>query len=337
MTELMLTGFGTTLGRTSERFQVRRREQPHTEFAAEDVSHILISGKGMSLSADALAFAVEQGIPITLLSFSGNPYARLATTRELDNALLRREQLYATTDPRGAAIACALIHGKLRNQAATLRYFAKSRKTADPETWQILCDAAKRIFSLARDLKIQENGDMEQKRTEIMALEAQAARYYWQAVAALVPDDLHFNGRKKKGAADPLNTAINYGYGILYSRLWNTVARTRLDPYTGFLHTLQEGKPALIFDLVEPFRSWIVDRPLIASVLKKWRPQFDEEHLLAQDTRKVIAARILERFNQRFRYHKKMTRANDIILAQVREVAAFLQQEAPLKSFIAPW
>lgn len=337
MTELMLTDFGTSLGRTSERFQVRRREQPAIELAAMDISHIIVAGKGMSLSADALAFAVEQQIPITLFSFSGEPYARLSTNHEMDDALLRREQLYATTDPRGAAIACALIHGKLRNQAATLRYFAKSRKDTDNGAFHALAEAADAIFALARDVKQRPSADMDEERTAIMALEAQGARQYWQALALLLPEDLQFGGRERKGATDAVNVTLNYGYGILYSRVWNAVARAKLDPYAGFLHTLQEGKPALVFDMVEPFRPWVVDRPIIAGFLKKWRPRFEPDLSLTQESRKAIAKRILERFDQRFCYHKKMTRTEDIMLAQAREIASFLRHNTPVKPFIAPW
>ncbi len=337
MTELMLTDFGTALGRTGERFNVRRRQQPNAEFAAEDVEHILVAGKGMSLSADAIAFAVERGVPVTLLSFSGEPYGRIAAGKEMDNALLRREQLFATRDARGTEIVRAVLNGKLRNQAATLRYFTKSRKESAPDLYNQLQDTADGLVAHATALEAFEGMALDDCRTDLMVLEAQAAREYWQAVALILPPDLDFPGRVRRGALDPVNASLNYGYGILYSHIWAAAARARLDPYTGFLHTLHEGKPTLVFDLIEEFRPWMVDRVLFADFIKQWKPDMDDDGYITQAARKDVARRILEHGDKRYRYHGKHLRADDILLEQVRAIARFLRDGTTIKVYVAPW
>ncbi len=337
MTELMLTDFGTALGRTGERFNVRRREQPNAEFAAEDVEHILVAGKGMSLSADAIAFAVERGVPVTLLSFSGEPYARIAGGTELNDAALRREQLFATRDARGTEIVRAVLNGKLRNQAATLRYFTKSRKESAPDLYNQLQDTADGLVAHATALEAFEGMALDGCRTDLMVLEAQAAREYWQAVALILPPDLDFPGRVRRGALDPVNASLNYGYGILYSHIWAAAARARLDPYTGFLHTLHEGKPTLVFDLIEEFRPWMVDRPLFADFIKQWKPDMDDDGYITQVARKDVARRILEHGEKRYLYRGKHLRADDILLEQVRAIARFLRDGTPIKVYVAPW
>ena len=337
MTELMLTDFGTALGRTGERFNVRRREQPNAEFAAEDVEHILVAGKGMSLSADALAFAVERGVPVTLLSFSGEPYARISGRQEMNDAALRREQLFATRDTRGTEIVSAVLNGKLRNQAATLRYFTKSRKDSAPDVYEQLQNAADGLVNHAASLEAFQGIALDDCRTGLMTIEAQAAREYWQAVALILPPQLDFPGRVRKGALDPVNASLNYGYGILYSHIWAAAARARLDPYTGFLHTLHEGKPTLVFDLIEEFRPWMVDRPLFADFVKKWRPDMDDDGYITQAARKEVAQRILEHGDKRYLYHGRHLHADDILLEQVRAIARFLRDGSPIKPYIAPW
>lgn len=337
MTELMLTDFGTALGRTGERFNVRRREQPNAEFAAEDVEHILVAGKGMSLSADAIAFAVERGVPVTLLSFSGEPYARISGRQEMNDAALRREQLFATRDARGTEIVSAVLNGKLRNQAATLRYFTKSRKDSAPDVYEQLQNAAEALVLHAASLDAFQGTDLDDCRTDLMAIEAQAARDYWQAAALLLPPELEFPGRVRKGALDPVNASLNYGYGILYTHIWAATARARLDPYTGFLHTLHEGKPTLVFDLIEEFRPWMVDRPLFADFVKKWRPDMDDDGYITQAARKEVAQRILEHGDKRYLYHGRHLHADDILLEQVRAIARFLRDGSPIKPYIAPW
>lgn len=337
MTELMLTDFGTALGRTGERFNVRRYQQPNAEFAAEDVDHILVAGKGMSLSADAIAFAVERGVPVTLLSFSGEPYARIAGGKELDDAALRREQLFATRDARGTEIVRAVLNGKLRNQAATLRYFTKSRKDGAPQVYKQLHAAADGLIAHAAALDEFDGQPLDECRSSMMAIEAQAARDYWQAVALLLPGELAFPGRVRKGALDPVNASLNYGYGILYSHIWAAAGRARLDPYAGFLHTLHEGKPTLVFDLIEEFRPWMVDRPLFADFIKRWKPDMDEDGYITQAARKDVGRRILEHGDKRYLYHGKHLRADDILLEQVRTIARFLRDGIALSPYIAPW
>ncbi|QXJ35114.1 CRISPR-associated protein Cas1 [Saccharolobus shibatae] len=49
-----------------------------------------------------------------------------------------------------------------------------------------------------------------------MQKEAEVAKWYWSGVRQLIPKELGFKGRKKRGEAkDPFNVALNIGYGML--------------------------------------------------------------------------------------------------------------------------
>jgi CRISPR-associated protein Cas1 len=69
-----------------------------------------------------------------------------------------------------------------------------------------------------------------------------------------------FDGRVRRGAGDLTNSLLNYGYGILYSRLSTVLVRAGLNIYIGFLHKPQPGKAGLLYDFVEEFRAAVVDR-----------------------------------------------------------------------------
>ena len=58
-----------------------------------------------------------------------------------------------------------------------------------------------------------------------------------------------FDGRVRRGATDLVNSLLNYGYGILYSRLMNILVRVGLNVYIGFLHKPQKGKAGLLLRL----------------------------------------------------------------------------------------
>jgi CRISPR-associated protein Cas1 len=61
----------------------------------------------------------------------------------------------------------------------------------------------------------------------------------------------------------PFNKALNIGYGMLRKNVLSAVISVGLNPYIGFLHKFRFGRPSLVFDLMEEFRSPFVDRRLI--------------------------------------------------------------------------
>ena len=42
---------------------------------------------------------------------------------------------------------------------------------------------------------------------------------------------------------------LNYGYAILYTRVWQALLAARLNPFESIIHARQEGKPTLAFDM----------------------------------------------------------------------------------------
>lgn len=64
------------------------------------------------------------------------------------------------------------------------------------------------------------------------------------------------------------NSLLNYGYAILYARVWKNILAAKLNPSIGVLHAKQDGKPTLVFDVVELFRAQMVDRVVISLIQK---------------------------------------------------------------------
>ena len=91
---------------------------------------------------------------------------------------------------------------------------------------------------------------------KIMAMEAAAARLYWQALAQWLPPECDFEKRTRRPAQDPFNAALNYLYGMLYTVVETGLFAAGLDPHLGLLHADEYNKPVLAFDFIEPFRPW---------------------------------------------------------------------------------
>jgi len=174
------------------------------------------------------------------------------------------------------------------------------------------------------------------KRQELLGFEGVAGRLYWQGFKMIVEDKAEFMGRVHRGADDPLNALLNYGYGILYAQVWGAVANAGLEPFAGFLHVDRPGKPSLILDLVEEFRQPVVDRTVIAFVNLGQKVEM-KEGLLDEDSRKAIAEKVLERLASTEPYRGQQYQVRSIIQMQARALVSFLRGKGPYRPFSFHW
>jgi CRISP-associated protein Cas1 len=171
----------------------------------------------------------------------------------------------------------------------------------------------------------------------LLGIEGQGGVAYWGAVAAILPPDLNFPGRLGRGATDPTNVCLNYGYGVLYSQAAGALSTAGLEPFAGFLHTDRPGKPSLVLDFVEGFRAAAVDRVIFATLGRGWRPEFDAAGKLEPQSRKILAQRVLERLDAREIWKGKRFRLKNILVGQARHLATFLRDEGEYIPFVMGW
>ena len=59
---------------------------------------------------------------------------------------------------------------------------------------------------------------------------------------------------RPKDANDPINSLLNYGFGILYGEVTKQLNILGLDCFVGFYHKNEFSRLALVHDMIEPFR-----------------------------------------------------------------------------------
>lgn len=330
---LVADEFGTFIGKYSERIKLMRGGETLAQAPLIHLRSVTISNLGISISADAIAACCERGIPIVFMTRQGDVYASLYAAGLGGTVLTRREQILAYTDERGFRLAVAMSSAKVASQAATLRYWARLRRDADPALAADLSGTAADLDSYAERLRAAEPDAIDAVRESLMGIEGAAARLYWSACAALIPPEYGWPGRAGRGATDPVNSLLNYGYGILYGEVERAILMAGLDPYAGFLHADRPGKPSLTLDLVEEFRQVVVDRPVFGLVARRYTIEQDERGLLSDATRRDFAAKILQHLDSTARNphaerdERQTLRA--LIQGQARHLAAALRGEAP--------
>jgi len=347
--EIVVTEFGVSLGKKSERVVIRRNGSVIEEHPLFQVSHIIIGSNGVAISSDLVCECALSGIPISFLSGSGKPLARLSSPEMIGSVETRRQQMMAYLDRRGVAFALAIARAKIANQAVILKYFGKSRKAAHPELYSLLRQAVSRLARAAGELDCLTASDqppvdggppaekIDDLRLQILSVEGRAGRIYWEAIREILPASLSFAGREHQGARDLTNVLLNYGYGCLYSQVWGAVTLAGLDPFAGFLHVDRPGKPSLVLDLVEEFRQMVVDRTVFGLLVKGVTYRLTDEGRLSDEARREFARRILDRLDAPVRYEGKRERLRVVIQKQARHLACFFRAERDYRGFIGTW
>jgi CRISPR-associated protein Cas1 len=189
----------------------------------------------------------------------------------------------------------------------------------------------------AKELALMKDQSLEEIRPALFGLEGSVSAMYWAIIYEILNEYSDFTKREKQGAKDLVNNMLNYGYGILYSRIWLVLMKAGLNPWMGYLHSTERDAPALVFDFIEQFRQQAVDRVVIAMITKGEKITI-EEGRLSDETRKKLATKILERLHRDEEFRGKQMRFSEIMQKQARHLEEFLSGKArTYKPYVAKW
>lgn len=342
---VFLDDFGIFLGRKRNRFSVKKGGEAK-EIVADDVDSIICCSSGVAFSSSAMELATENNIQVVFARYRGWPYAVLMPASMTGSVKARREQFIAYTDERSVVLAKKFIAGKLVNQANFLKLMAKNRRQTDHNLAEYLYESGKKIDEANQRISREQGSSIDQKRQQIMNLEAEAARYYWDCIRQILPPELGFTGRITRGATDSFNAMLNFGYQtVLFPEVWKAVSYAGLDFYAGYLHADRSGKPSLVLDMMEEFRQQLVDRTLIGLVTKKViKPDeiiaaesAEDGRILSKEVIKVLLTSLQERLDSEVMFNGQKGSLKSFIHLQPRCVVRFLLKEADYVPFCLGW
>ncbi len=98
----------------------------------------------------------------------------------------------------------------------------------------------------------------------LLGLEGQAASLYFanfgRMLKAKAPGAaFDFTSRNRRPPRDPVNALLSFAYALLAKDCFSAACTVGFDPYQGFYHVGQHGRPSLALDLMEEFRAVIAD------------------------------------------------------------------------------
>lgn len=255
------------------------------------------------------------GVPLVFNPLVGIP-AAIAQPVQGARSNLRRLQVLRRNDPDILKVGLSMLAAKVANQASVLKYFARYRKRTDDAVYKKLTGCADDIRGIADTLDGLDPATLV-ARTSGMGHEGRAAAKYWSSFAALIPDALSFPGRHTRHATDPVNSAVNYIYGMLYGEVWRAVIRAGLDPYFGIIHGTERDQGSLVFDLIEEYRAPFGDRLVLGMLGRGFAVELDKEGRLRAASRHKLVQVFHKQWHRAVRWRDKMRAPFDILELQV--------------------
>jgi len=255
---LYLNSQGLSVGKSGFVLKVKEKDKVVQEVRINEICQLNLFGN-IQLTTQAIQALCEEEVPIAYFSMGGWFYG-VTHGLGVRNIYLRREQ-FRLADVPGFCLrlARALVAGKIRNQRTLLQ-----RNHVEPPA-----------VALAQMKCAIDDAERADSQEELLGIEGNAARVYFQAFAGMIkPDDpfgesefnFDFTNRNRRPPRDPVNALLSLAYSVLAKDLTIVCHAVGFDPFLGFYHQPRYGRAALALDLMEPFRPLIADSAVLSAI-----------------------------------------------------------------------
>lgn len=312
MATIYITKQGAVLRKIGERLKVMYRSDVLLDLPLIHVEHVVIFGKA-SVTAAAVQTLLEKEIEICYLTQRGRFVGRLAPA-VAKNVVVRRLQYKAAFDAkRTLEFAKGFVHGKLANMRTLLMRQARELSSKD------CAHAASRMKTAlehARKAKTIE---------QLRGHEGDGSAAYFGAFKHFLKTrNFVFEKRVRRPPTDPVNVLLSFGYTLLLNDLFGAVNMVGFDPYVGYLHAERYGRASLPLDLMEEFRSIVVDSVVLTCLNKGILKTADFTTGIGRVCELTETGR--ERFLEQYDLRKQTTFQHPVLNQQITYQQCFEQQ-----------
>lgn len=331
--DLVIDTFGAVIRRRGERFVIFGNDR-ETEIAADGIRQILLTSAVVVTTA-AMELALTRQIDIVLIGKSGSPVGRIVPCAPSGPVRTRRNQVLVCVDGRGTRLASAIITAKIRNMGYLLKALAKTREL------DMVDEAGSTLLNIADDARTVPFREMshEPAISRLRGIEGDAANRYFSALREIVRPPFFLGFRSRRPARDLFNSALNYGYGILYAEVESACLIAGLDPNCGIVHADRSGNASFVYDFIEQFRQPVIDRAVITLFTRHQMVKKDTDetyYLLNSGKQKVIGA-VVQRLTERIEYRGRSLTYRQVIQEKARECVRFLNEGETFTPFTHRW
>jgi len=242
--KVVLNGYGSYLGMEKGCFVVKDRKgnsERYPLFEKEIGEVVLRSGN--AVSTGALASLGFWDIDVIIMTQRGRPVAMLKSFDDDSHVKTRLCQYEAYGNEKGITIAKQFVISKLEGQNLVLRKHGLRSHG----------------FNFKQKIENIHAETLDKIRNRLHGIEGRYTKRYFDQIFGLLPEPIRPDFRKGFKAYDGTNNIFNLAYEILSWKVHRALIKAKLEPYLGFLHSAQFGKPSLVCDFQELYRCLIDD------------------------------------------------------------------------------
>ena len=342
MTTLYLVQQGTTLRKEQGRFIIEvpnegkqkkkcQEKVVPIEIPIVEVQRVLVFGQ-VQLTTAAIAVCLEAQIPVVFLSQLGD-YKGHLWSAELTDLPVEAMQFQRWQDSEfQLSMAKSLVWGKLMNSKQLLLRLNRKRQLP------AVTEAIQKLDQFVSSAETTDNLE------SLRGYEGISAAVYFPVLGQLLTNPgFGLTGRSRRPPTDPVNSLLSFGYTLLFNNVMSLLLAEGLNPYLGNLHRSDRKEPHLAFDLMEEFRSPIVDSLVIMLVNKQILKPTDftwpnaEGGVYLQDVaRRVFLKHFEERMSEEVTHSAVQTRVSyrRAIQLQVQQYKRCLLESVSYESFL---
>ena len=246
----------TRLEKEYGRLLVTRQDEVILRLALENVSAVVLVGNA-GATTQALHALLRHGAPLYLTARSGELLGRLLPPTGF-NLPLRQQQYRRNDQPEFCLhLARQIVAAKVHNQFVLAKRILRRRISADLLEAKAQLDRARTAIPASQEID------------SLLGMEGSAASAYFEIYRSAFDPEWDFTRRTRRPPKDPVNALLSLGYTFLGYAMLSALEVAGLDPYLGYFHQEEYGRPALALDLIEEFRAPIVDALVMGLVNRK--------------------------------------------------------------------
>ncbi len=211
------------------------------------ISEIMVMEK-TSFSTAFLSECTEKNIPLTITLNSGYYITTIKpdSKKFYDISYEHGKKYSSITETEILCIAKEFAIGKINNYISLF----KQRYVKEQN---LFINELQRVTQ-----RMNQSGDVHQVR----GFEGAAAKKIYERLNGLIDDAAFHIKKRERRNPDRINSLLNFGYYLIFSRINATVRALGLNPYLGFLHSPEDNYESFVCDIEELFRPRI-DRFII--------------------------------------------------------------------------
>lgn len=243
--KIFLDDAGAFLGRGEGCLIVRDKKRNVEKYPLfeDEIGEVQIK-IGNSVSSGALATCAFWDIDFLVLTQRGNPVAYLKSLEDDSHVETRVCQYEALKNGKGIEIAKKIVASRLEGQNLILKKYGLRQHDLLREKEKINNIKSEGLIAT---------------RKRLLGIEGRYTQNYFSQIFRLMPKAVLVERRKTYKAYDGINNTFNLCYAVLKWKTTRAIIGAKLEPFLGFLHSEQFGKPSLACDFMELYRFLIDD------------------------------------------------------------------------------